>query len=43
MLISTDQWELTGQILHVNGDSVTYFNGFGVEHIPNEINKNDKQ
>ena len=25
--------------LYVNGDSVTYFNAFGIEHIPKEIKK----
>ena len=25
--------------MHVNGNNVTYFNSFGVEHIPKEIKK----
>ena len=25
--------------LHVNGDNVTYFDSFGVEHFPKEIRK----
>ena len=26
-------------VLHANSDNVTYFDGFGVEHIPKEIKK----
>ena len=26
--------------LHVNNNDVTYFDSFGIEHIPKEINKN---
>ena len=25
--------------MHVNGNNITYFNSFGVEHIPKEIKK----
>ena len=39
--------ELTGLLLHVNDNNVTYFDSFGVKHIPKEIkafikNKNIK-
>ena len=39
--------ELTGLRLHVNDNNVTYFDSFGVKHIPKEIkafikNKNIK-
>ena len=39
--------ELTGLLLHVNDNNVTYFDFFGVKHIPKEIkafikNKNIK-
>ena len=29
--------ELTGLLLHVNDNNVTYFDSFGVKHIPKEI------
>ena len=39
--------ELTGLLLHVNDNNVTYFDSFGVKHIPKETkafikNKNIK-
>ena len=42
-VINLDEYELIGThwiALYVNGDNVTYFDSFGVEHIPKEIKKN---
>ena len=39
-IINLDEYESTGThwiALSVNGDNVTYFDSFGVEHIPKEI------
>ena len=34
-----NQYELTGYLLYVNAENITYFDSFGVEHIPKEIRK----
>ena len=39
-VINLDEYQSIGThwiALHVNGNNVTYFDSFGVEHIPNEI------
>ena len=39
-MINLDEYELIGTLsiaLYVNDDNVTYFDSFGVEHIPKEI------
>ena len=41
-VINLDKYKLIGAhwiTLYVNGDNVTYFKNFGVEHIPKEIKK----
>ena len=41
-VINLDEYESIGThwiALHVNDDNVTYFDSFGVEHIPKEIRK----
>ena len=41
-VINLDEYKSTGthwKVFYVNGDDVTYFDSFGVEHIANEIKK----
>ena len=41
-IINLDEYKLIGThwiALFVNGDNVTYFESFGIEHIPEEIKK----
>ena len=41
-IINLDEYESIGThwiALYVNGENVTYFDSFGVEHIPKEIKK----
>ena len=41
-VVNLDEYELTGThwvSLYVNGNKATYFDSFGVEHIPEEIKK----
>ena len=41
-VINLDGYKSVGTYLialHVNGNTITYFDSFGVKHIPKEINK----
>ena len=41
-MINLDEYESVGThwiALYVNDNNITYFDGFGVEHIPKEIKK----